>query len=294
MTVAYRSASTIEQCLRPLSGSGVAALVVVDNDSPDDTVAVVEALALPEVEVIRQANVGFGAGCNTGWLALRHRVELVLFLNPDATIDPPDLARLVDWLDAHPDCGLVAPLMTRGGAPAWTCGRPPTVLTETRPLLPAPLGALLPQRRTDPARTVSGPAGYVEGACMLARVEALAQVGGFDETYFLCFEEIDLAQRLRAAGWGVAVETAARAEHAGMVSRGQESYAGVEHQVRSLRHYLQTWRGPRRAALHAALSRASWSVRRRTGRISPGEEQARLLGLRTPLTRVVGRRTGPG
>jgi N-acetylglucosaminyl-diphospho-decaprenol L-rhamnosyltransferase len=291
VVVTYRSAGHLPSCLGPLPFDELGAVVVVDNASPDDSVAV--ARRYP-VEVVEQANVGFGGGCNTGWRHLAQRCEWVLFLNPDAVIEEASLRALVSYAQGRPRLGLVAPRLTAHGRPSWTSGRLPTLATEVRPLLPAPLSRVLPARRTAVDEVRDGPAGYVEGAVMLARVAALEEVGGFDETYFLAFEEIDLAKRLALAGWSVEVCTAATAEHVGGASRSQDDFGGVDHPTRSLLHYLSTWRGARAAWVWAGAARAGWWLRVRTGRMAEGERRLRLHGLATPLVPGEGRLRGRG
>ncbi|MDP3713000.1 MAG: glycosyltransferase family 2 protein [Mycobacteriales bacterium] len=280
VVVAYRSAEYLPACLAPLPRDELAGVVVVDNGSPDRSAAVARLLG---AEVLEQGNVGFGAGCNTGWRHLAGRCEWVLLLNPDAVIDAKALRALLAYASARPRLGLVAPRLTANARPSWSSGRLPTLATELRPLLPAPVGRLLPARRTPVDEVRDGPVGYVEGAVMLARVAALDAVGGFDETYFLAYEEIDLAHRMALAGWTVELCATAVAEHVGGASRAQDDFAGVDHPTRSLLHYLATWRGPRAARVWVLAARLSWRLRARTGRMADGELRLRLQGLATPL-----------
>lgn len=270
VVVTYASALTVGATLDALPVDELGGLVVVDNASPDDTVAV---LREREVQVVGQANLGFSAGNNRGVHELS--TELVLFLNPDAVLARDDLARLVDHLDRNPRCAVVGPRMTSGGRPTYSAGRLATLGTEVRPLLPDPLSRVGPRRRQRPGSEVTGPVGYVEGACFLVRRSALGQVGGFDEGYFLYFEELDLAQRLRLAGLEVHLCAEATAEHVMGASTSATAWGGSPHLVRSCVRYLQTWHGHRTARTWAAAARASWVLRARTGRL-PADERAAL------------------
>jgi GT2 family glycosyltransferase len=118
---------------------------------------------------------------------------------------------------------------------------------------------------------------------MLVRHEAFVAVGGFDETYFLCFEEMDLAHRLADAGWTVELCGRAHAEHAGGASRGQMPARGAEHFVRSQVHYLQSWQGPFTARVFVIVAHVSWWLRRRLGRMTAESYASMVHGLRTPL-----------
>ena len=264
VVVAYRSAQTLPATLTALPAAELGAVVVVDNASPDDSAEVARAHG---ATVVAQGNAGFGAGNNRGNAELS--TELVLFLNPDAVLERADLVALVAHLDAHPRCAVVGPLVRSGGRPTYSAGRLDSLLTELRPLLPAPLSLLGPRRRFAPEYARTGPVGYVEGACFLVRRAALAEVGGFDEQYFLYFEELDLARRLAKAGWEVHLCAEAAVEHAMGASTAQLEVGGGPHLVESQVRSLRRWHGERATRTWAWAARASWALRRRTGRLDP-------------------------
>lgn len=269
--VTHASASTIVETLTALPQDRLGGVVVVDNASPDDTVQVVRATG---TRVVEQDNVGFGGGNNRG--AAELATELVLFLNPDAVLRQEELERLVRHLDAHPRCALVGPRMTSRGQPTHAAGRLPTLASETRPLLPWPLSRLGPRRRTTPGEEVTGPVGYVEGACFLVRREALEDAGGFDPGYFLYFEELEMAQRLHRRGHEVHVCAEALAEHVMAASTSGIPYGGSPHLVASEIRYLRRWHGERQARLWARSARLSWALRDVVGRL----DHERRLALR--------------
>ena len=284
VVVTYASSSTVAATLQALPLAQLAGTVVVDNDSPDDTVAVVEGLALPNLRVVRQANTGFGAGCNRGAAELPAAASLVLFLNPDAVLLADDLERLVAYLRDRERCAVVGPLVRHGGEPSYSAGRLATLATEVRPLLPAPLSSLGPKRRLPPSYAVSGRVGYVEGACFLVRRQALLEARGFDEGYFLYFEEMDLAQRLGRLGWEVHLCAEAQVEHAIGVSRTVLPLEGRPHLVRSSVRYLARWRGLTAARTWVAAARVSWALRERTGRLGAEDRQAAVAAAREALS----------
>jgi GT2 family glycosyltransferase len=283
--VTHRSATTIAATLRCLATPAVDEVVVVDNDSPDDTVAVIEANLPPGARLVRQANVGFGAGNNAGAAALTGRAEAVLFLNPDATIAPTDLATLATYLHEHPTVALVAPSLRQGGVPIGSAGREATVLTEVARALPGPLKRVLPRRPLAADATTTGPVAYVEGACMLFRREALDAVGGFDEGFFLFFEELDVARRLRASGWEVHVVTEAVAEHAVATSRRATPMAGEQHFAASTYRYLAKSRGGRSADTWLATMRVLWWLKAHTGRLTGTDRQMLLSAVAAERSR---------
>jgi N-acetylglucosaminyl-diphospho-decaprenol L-rhamnosyltransferase len=268
--VTYASAADVIAALRALPTAELAHTVVVDNDSPDDTVAVVTALDLPNVEIVTQANAGFGAGNNTGRRHLGDNAQFALLLNPDCVIAPDDLAVLVDYLANHPGCALVGPqIRNPDGSPRTPGGRwLPSPRTELRPLLPAVIGDRFTRRQLDGTDVRSGPVGYVEGACMLVRLSAYDAVGGFDARYFLCFEEMDLAHRLGDAGWTVDLCADASATHAAQGSRAQVARFSLYHQYRSQRLYLERWFGEAATARYVRAAGVLWWLRRVTRQFS--------------------------
>ena len=101
--VSHQSAGHIERAVGTLAT--IADVVVVDNASTDASVE--RAKRTPATVIANDVNAGFAAAANQG--AALGTGEFILFLNPDAAIDPGDLERLVAALDARPDLGVVAP-----------------------------------------------------------------------------------------------------------------------------------------------------------------------------------------
>jgi N-acetylglucosaminyl-diphospho-decaprenol L-rhamnosyltransferase len=215
VVVTYNSRHRIQTCLEPLLGSRAIHVFVVDNASSDDTVDVLDGLAvmvLPQVE-----NRGFGAGCNVGWRA--GRSPYVLFLNPDAAIDPASVGRLKEVLDGDASVGIVGPKITTPD------GRIARSLRRF-PRLPSTLGRALFLHRLFPrsgwaSEIVGDPAAYeragthewISGACLMARRPLLERLGGFDEGYFMYCEDKDLCKRASDAGFATRYEPAAECIH---------------------------------------------------------------------------------
>lgn len=220
--------------------------VVVDNASGDGSASIVDEFA-PHARLIRNAaNVGFGRGINQG-LAVS-LAPLVLLMNPDCRLEPGAAAILEAALAAHPACALVGPriLDPDGGVQGTARGDPDmltglfgrrSVLRRVFPGLSVSrrnvaVDGAVPDRRgaatrnavpraaspqapaASPQPPVPVPVDWVSGACMLARREALRSVGGFDERYFLYWEDADLCRRLRGRGHEIRYVPAATAIHA--------------------------------------------------------------------------------
>jgi GT2 family glycosyltransferase len=278
VVVAYASQATLADCLAALPVDELHGVVVVDNASPDDSAAVAEGVA--GVRVVRlPTNRGFGAGCNAGAAALPDAQQL-LFLNPDAVLAPTELRNKLDHLAGHPTCAVVAPRLFRDGEALPSAGRDAGVLTELRNVVPTALARFLPERRFPSSYAVTGPVRYVEGACFLVRADALAEAGGFDEAFFLFFEELDLARRLRRKGWTVSLLASARAEHLRAVSRRTLADGGRSHLLRSTVLYLHR-RGPWRASVYVVAARLCWWLRARVGGLDPDRAKAMSAAVRS-------------
>lgn len=234
--------------------SALHAVVVVDSASSDGSADA--ARRLPGVVVIDAPNRGFGAGANVGMQAALDRgaadgvlPDALLILNADAHMQATDIRALTAVLVAHPDTGLLGPLLRYpDGMLQPSLRRFPTRLTplfESTPLaLRRPTNrwrsAYLALDRTgdiskslDAAEQGDNHAhgghepptlktDWVVGAALLLRREALLAVGGFDERYDMFSEEVDLAWRLRERGWLTRWTPAATAIHVEGASTTQD------------------------------------------------------------------------
>ncbi len=186
-----------------------AELVIVDNASGDDTVAIATAEAPAARVIANPANRGFAAAANQGWRA--GRLPFVLFVNPDVIVGSDTLARSLAYLDAHPAFGLVGcRTLNADGTPQPTVDR----FHAVRGLV----AEVVRGRGAGPrgsAPTASGAVDWVYGSFLLCRRAALDAVGGFDETYEMYGEDLDLCHRLRDAGFAVGFCAEATIVHRG-------------------------------------------------------------------------------
>jgi N-acetylglucosaminyl-diphospho-decaprenol L-rhamnosyltransferase len=183
-------------CLDSLRDEDVE-IVVLDNASEDGSVEAVRR-TFTDVRVIPQEfRAGFGANHNTVIRATTRRYVYVL--NEDTTSEDWGFERLVRHLEAHPRVAALGPrLEYPDGRLQHSAWRFPTPAVSALGLLS--LGKV-GVRQSGGADTRS--VDWVMGAAILLRREALAEVGLFDEEFFLYSEEVDLCLRLRRAGWGV-------------------------------------------------------------------------------------------
>jgi GT2 family glycosyltransferase len=217
---------------------------------------------------ISPSNLGFGAACN---LAFAHcQADTVLLLNPDARLRPGALQQLQDTLAATPRLAAVAPRIdwTQEGhlvMPNLSSQSPAARIAQALACRLAPWspGAFAARgarhaRRTMRLMSSAGGGAFdapaLSGAVLLLRRRAVLQAGGlFDPAYFMFFEDTDLAQRLRRAGWRLQVQPHARAWHA-WHNRPEKAVLMAQSERTYLRRYhplgdgLQHWLVPR---LHA-------------------------------------------
>lgn len=250
VVVAYNSGHVLTECVQSLRAAGLGEIVVVDNASTDDSVAAA-ASAVPRIKVVTSPrNAGFGGGVNRG--VATTETEFVLVCNSDITVERSGLECLVDRLAGDPRAALVGPQLCRpDGTPSVSARAFPTLGRSWRQAF---AHVLRPEGRTArryAARNSNIAAGggevdWVTGACFLARREAFEAIGGFDESYFMYVEEVDLCWRLHRAGWRVLHEPRARVFHVGGASAARRPYAMI------VAHHRSLWRFARRTSEGAA------------------------------------------
>ena len=240
--VTYNSRGHINDALAALRvahEAGSLDCVVVDNVSSDGTADFVAA-AHPWVTLIRSGrNLGFGRGCNLGFQQVN--TPYVLIHNPDAVLKQQALQIMVDFIETHPQAGIVAPAIVEGERSLQAAG----LLTTPASLLRAALGmvdALPDEQRIIPGNPPFATS-WVCGAMMLIRSELYRRLGGFDPRFFLYFEETDFCRRAALEGaeiWAVGEAVARHLGGACAKATGQsmESFCISEHYYRSRFYYL--------------------------------------------------------
>jgi GT2 family glycosyltransferase len=192
--VTYNSSRILPWSLPPLAAC--AAVVVVDNQSSDDTVQTVQRL-LPNARVIAAgSNLGFGRANNLGLAEVT--TDYALLINPDARLEPDALKQLRFAALAYPEAAIIAPVIYDAPGQVGDFFRGPFYAVAARPA-PEPEGDLC--------------ADFVTGAAMLLNMRLMRQVGFFDPWFFLYFEDDDLCLRVRQAGHPIMVAHRARLEH---------------------------------------------------------------------------------
>ncbi|MFC1466088.1 MAG: glycosyltransferase family 2 protein [Candidatus Brachytrichaceae bacterium NZ_4S206] len=241
--VSWNTRDLVVECLKSIPealGDIYGDVWVVDNASTDATVETLRK-DFPAVHlVINQRNVGFSAANNQAIVASSGRY--VLLLNSDTVAAPVSIAHLVRFADEQPRAGVVGPMLLNpdGSFQSSFCDFPSftnELLSATgigrRLINPDYPGYDFAHAQT--ARRV----GYVAGACMLVRREAIEQVGLMDESYFMYSEEVDWCYRMWKAGWEVWFTPEAKVIHHGGQSTRQWRHAMLRSLYRSKVHFFR-------------------------------------------------------
>ena len=252
VVVTHDSEKVIGECLTTLLGGARRAsdrprILVVDNSSRDGTRDVVADL---DVQLLAlDSNDGFGAACNAG--VARCQSKWVLLLNPDVRMtwgDVTTLASRAEAVSARATLGALGPRIERPDGrvePSWE--RDLSLWREMRRRSrwrrwqegePSALQALEHESRELTSSSTS--VDWLSGACLLVLREAYEQIGGFDEEFFLYFEDADLGRRLRDAGYENRYERGVRVVHLGGESSSHQPIRG--HYRASQRRYYEKWR----------------------------------------------------
>jgi GT2 family glycosyltransferase len=178
-------------------------MLVVDNASADGSAEMVRECFPQARLLVNEENVGFARANNQAFRQANGRY--VLLLNPDTRLLPDALAQLVDFMDSEPGAGAAGSrLLNPDGSLQPSCTPAPTLSREWWYLFH--LDRLWPYSRYPMRRwdvQQSREVDVVQGAAMIVRRDVLAQIGLMDEGYFMYSEEVDLCDRVRAAGWRI-------------------------------------------------------------------------------------------
>lgn len=226
LIVSYNTKDLLEKNLRQLSG-GDYEIIVIDNASCDGTLEMIEQKFPHVICMPLSKNIGFGPANNKG--AKRAKGDLLLLLNPDAFVKPEDVAKAAIEIKQFPHCGVLgAQLISLEGTPQPTFRKLPNLLNFLK---------------DEPGED------WITGAFMLIPKKAFEDVGGFDEQFFLYYEEVDLCRRLTQKGYTLHLSKDLSIVHL----EGQSALKKNEqdHEVKTSFYemdsglkYFQKWHGP--------------------------------------------------
>lgn len=209
--VNYNAAEYLKPCLDSVIVSNPEIsleVIVVDNGSTDNSTELMGS-QYPSIKLIHNKN-NFGYAVANNRALNLVRGQYILLLNPDTVLPPNCLRKLIDFLNLHPDIGMIGPKLIRAdGAFDHACRRQfPSPLDIYFRLLG--LDRLFPSSKLfghysltylDP--NISGEVDCISGAFMLVTRKGFCEVGLLDERFFMYAEDIDWAHRFKLAGWKV-------------------------------------------------------------------------------------------
>jgi GT2 family glycosyltransferase len=222
VVVNYNAGSLLTACIREALDQADEVLVI-DNASKDTSIedCTRQFANEPRLKVIRnEANLGFAAACNIGFTQARG--EFVLFLNPDCRLDEGAVSGLLHSLQAEATVGMVGGLLVNSDGSEQGGGRR-AVPTPWRSFVRAFGLSRFANRwpklffdfhlHKQPLPDSPIEVEAISGACMLVKREAVADVGLWDEDYFLHCEDLDWCMRFRQKGWKILFVPSARVIH---------------------------------------------------------------------------------
>ena len=265
--VTYKEVPELLNCLKTLEKIAVPPqfeVIVVDNNS-ESTLKVSLAKKFPRVIYIKTGkNLGFGAGNNVG--ARRAHGEYLFFLNPDTKIEPKAVRELVNFFKQTPKAGVVAPtLLSMDGIPYADQGSATltplsafaahSIFHRFWPNNPMAQHYWLRDRDlTQPQRV-----DVVPGTALMIRRHIFEKIGGFDERFFIYFEESDLCRRVAQTGWQMWIIPSARVRHIWHAATQGSMYRTIYAESRY--KYFQKYDGSLIAQLvEIALKINKWTI----------------------------------
>lgn len=277
VTVSFNSTAALPAFLASAqqSSSTPPPVFIADNDSDD--IATLRELAESHgahlIEIGR--NVGYGGGVSRAVEAAPADLEFIVISNPDVIFAEGAVDELVAAAQRHPDAGSVGPRILDDDGSVYPSARAlPSLRTGVGHALFAhvwPSNPWTRRYRNEDESVRERAAGWLSGACLLVRRSAFEEIHGFDEGYFMYFEDVDLGRRMGDAGWINLYAPTATVTHTGAhstsQSAGRMTRAHHDSAYRYLAHRYRAWYlAPLRVTLRVGLAVRFWWVTRESRR----------------------------
>lgn len=276
ITVTYSPGAMLELLLAsiPAATATNPQVVLSDNGSTDGSIEAAVSRH-PFATIVRnEGNLGYGRAVNAAARDLPADVGWILVVNPDSSFTPGSVDELLRVIRTDEHIGSVGPLIvSETGAPYPSARQLPSLRTG---ILHAVLAGVWPNnpwstryRQDDVvARGAQVSTGWLSGACVLVRRSAFEQVGGFDDRFFMYFEDVDLGKQLGDRGWKNVYVPSSKVVHVGATtaSRYPSRTQRAHHESAYLymaKKYPQWWLAPVRVAIKAGLAVRLWSIMRK-------------------------------
>jgi N-acetylglucosaminyl-diphospho-decaprenol L-rhamnosyltransferase len=279
LTVSYGSRDVLGPFLATVPAASVApTITVVSDNKPTGTDAVASLTAdsgahylpLPE-------NLGYGGAINAAAKGLPASVDWILVANPDLLLGPGSIDALVAAGESDPKIATVGPAIMTNNEVYPSARSIPSLRNGVGHALFANIWLGNPWTKAYRKDSEYGDsrrdAGWLSGACVLVRRSIFDQIGGFDEGFFMYFEDVDLGYRLGKLGYRNVYEPAAVVEHSGAhstdSSAGESARMIAAHHTSAKRFLSRKYSGPLlwpvRVALRAGLTVRSTVLKRKSG-----------------------------
>ncbi|PPL20202.1 glycosyltransferase family 2 protein [Microterricola pindariensis] len=274
VTVTYNTGETLRPFLATLATASAQPLdvIVVDNASADLSVERALAAEFGATLLELERNLGYGGGVTAGVQQSGSTADYVLIVNPDVSFTPGAIDALVAAADADPRIGSVGPRILDADGSVYPSARNlPSLRTGIGHALLGRLWRSNPWSTRYRAEYAYGveqrDAGWLSGACVLTRRTAYDAIGGFDERFFMYFEDVDLGARLGKNGWRNVYVPTATVTHTGAHSTAQSAkrMEAAHHEsayVYLADKYSAWYLAPVRLVLRIGLSARKWWVTR--------------------------------
>lgn len=241
ITVNWNSGTQLKECIESIqkaefSNCILNKVVVVDNDSKDNSLELLEALNYEKLEIIKNSdNLGFGKACNIG--AKNSKSDFILFLNPDAIVYEETFKKLFDYIEKNDTSDVAVygvQLIGDDGKVQRSCARIPSLSN----FVSRSLGLNKLNPKLFPSYTMQDwdhldtrEVDQVMGSFFMIKRDVFEKLNGFDERFFVYYEELDLSKRIKDAGYKTIFISEAQAYHKG---------GGTSEQVKAKRLFYNT------------------------------------------------------
>lgn len=264
VTVSFGSEAVLKPMIRSL---GIALsepyrLVVVDNKPVENSPVQALTLAAGGHYLELASNPGYGSAINTAVAWLDDDIEWIVIANPDLEFHAASIDRMLAVARSSDDVGTVGPAILNDDGTIYPSAR--TIPSLRTGIGHALFGQIWPgnpwSRRyklDDPSRAVARDAGWLSGACLVMRRRLFAELGGFDDQYFMYFEDVDLGYRVGKAGYRNVYEPSAKVGHlqGHSTGSGTTSVAMIQaHHASARRFIVKKYRGPALLPVRFGLS----------------------------------------
>ena len=259
VVVTYRSSDVLTGFLDSLTRSSLAPGEVVVVDNSPTKVSLPKKGSLQAVSVIhRPDNPGYGTAANAGVAALSDSCDWVVVCNPDILVDKDTLQLLLDEAESHDSAGSLGPAIRNDDGSLYPSARalPSLGIGIGHGLL----GVVWPGNpwtrayRGDYESSSTRETGWLSGSFLLLRREAWEAVGGFDEKYFMFFEDVDLGWRLQQHGYrNLYVPSATAIHEGGHSTKSNYTLMLTAHHESAVRFIAKRYPGPLFAPVRAII-----------------------------------------